>query len=241
MRKLFIVLVLLFVLFCCTENTEKGSGGSSDLSTSPTNQEDSTDIENIDGKDYTVVCNEELQVIPMVEPIAMKLLKNISFGRKLYAVYPAAVDPEVALYDWKYVGRFYSQNSHDYISSVRYQEKETFDVVSAMAGKGVIVAPQIMAAKFRVTLTHYSENSNSLRVFVRAKGSSDDWKIIILSTVGQTAYVFVETNELGELEFYFEENSHYDWIDDEFAEPGYHYYGFVEATCEIERTYLPFK
>jgi hypothetical protein len=109
-----------------------------------------------------------------------------------------------------------------------------------MAIKGVIVAPQILTAKFRVTLTHYSENSNPMSVYVRAKGSVDAWKAVNLSGVG-TDYIYVETNEFGELEYYVEESSHFDWIDDELADPGFHYFGFIEANIEIEQVYLPFK
>ena len=123
---------------------------------------------------------------------------------------------------------------------MKYDEIETFNTITEMANKSIIVTPQILTAKFRVTLTHYSENSNMLQVYVRAKDSSDEWKTITLSGVG-TDYVYVETNATGELEYYLDESSFRDWIDDEKAKPGVHVYGFVEANIEIDQVYLPLK
>jgi hypothetical protein len=229
MRKLFILLVIIFTVFSCTENGTSGGGtGSSGSSKSS------------EVIDENIVCDKSLKVLPIDKPIAMIIKEHLSFGRKLYAVYPARVDPVTALENYTYDGVYYAQNTHDYETSVKYDVIETFDTITEMAKKGVIVAPQILTAKFRVTLTHYSENSNALYVYVRAKGSSDEWKTIILGGVG-TNYVYVETNATGELEYYVEESSFRDWIDDETAEPGVHVWGFVEANIEIEQVYLPFK
>ena len=229
MRKFFILLVIIFTVFSCTENgTSGGRSGSSGS------------LKSDEVIDENIVCNQSLKVLPIDKPIAMIIKEHLSFGRKLYAVYPAWVNPADALENYTYDGRYYSQNTHDYATSVKYNVIETFDTITEMAKKSIIVAPQVLTAKFRVTLTHYSENSNPLQVFVRAKGSSDEWRVIILGGVG-TTYEYVSTNANGELEYYVEESSHYDWIDDEYAEPGVHIYGFVEANIEIEQVYLPFE
>lgn len=234
MKKIIIlILIIIFMLTSCTEKSETSDGGSGDSKSTVNSVID-------DG----IICNQSLQVLPIEESIVMKFFRKLEFGQKVYAVYPAAVDPLVALEDYTYgdgsSSRFYAENTHDYVTSVKYDVIETFDAISAMAGKGVIVAPQILTAMFRVTLTHYSENANPLQVFVRAKGSIGEWKSIILSDVG-TDYVYVETNAIGELEYYIQESSYYDWIDDEFAEPGFHVYGYAEAYIEVERVYEPFE
>ena len=169
----------------------------------------------------------------------MKFLRNLSFGQKAYAVYPASVDPLVALDDYTYQGKYYAQNTHDYLTSVKYNVIETFDTITAMASKGVIVTPQILTVKFRVTLTHYSENSNILQVYVRAKDSDNEWKIVMLNGVG-TDYIFVGTDESGRLEYYLEESAFYDYKDDETGEEWYHCYGYVKANIQIDQVYLPF-
>lgn len=228
MKKLFILLVIIFTVFSCTENGTSG-GGSGNSGDSKSNE-----------VDKNIVCDQSLKVLPIDKPIAMIIKEHLSFGRKLFAVYPARVDPLVALENYTYDGVYYAQNTHDYVPSVKYDEIETFNTITEMAKKSVIVTPQILTAKFRVTLTHYSENSNALFVYVRAKGSVDEWKVIMLDGIG-TDYVYVETNATGELEYYLDESSFRDWIDDETAEPGVHVYGFVEANIEIDQVYLPFK
>lgn len=227
MKKLAIILLLVLVFACNQPDNTKGNVnvGSSKSSVKT---------------DDNIVCDEALKVLPIDKPIVMMIQEKLSFGKKLYAVYPARVNPVTALENYTYDGRYYSQNTHDYEISVKYNVIETFNTISAMATKGVIVTPQILTAKFRVTLTHYSENSNPLWVYVRAKGSLDEWKTISLGGIG-TDYIFVETNEFGELEYYVEESSHFDWKDDETGEEWYHNYGYVEANIEVEKVYLPFK
>jgi hypothetical protein len=226
MKKLFVVFLL--VLFACALQNDGESGRSNGSSKSSVKT------------DSNIVCNKTLKVLPIDKPIVMKIQEIFPFGQKLYAEYPARVDPVTALENYTYDGRYYSQNTHDYLASIKYDVIETFNTITEMAKRGVIVAPQILTAKFRVTLTHYSENSNALEVYVRAKGSLDEWKTINLGGIG-TDYIYVETNNFGELEYYVEESSHFDWRDDEFAEPGYHCYGWVEANIEIDQVYLPFK
>lgn len=225
MKNLFILLVMFFILTSCGTNDNKVGSGKS---------------ESISVADDQIVCSESLKVLPIDKPIAMKIQEFIPFGRKLWAVYPARVDPAVALENYTYDGIYYAQNTHDYLTSVKYDVIETFDTIAEMAKKGVIVTPQILAAKFRVTLTHYSENSNPLHVYVRAKGSSDAWEVITLSGVG-TTYIFIETNSNGELEYYVEESAFFDYKDDETGEEWYHCYGYVEANIEVEQVYLPFE
>lgn len=227
MKKLIVVLlVVIFMLTSCGENGNKvGSGGVS---------------ESMGIIDNQIICDKSLKVLPIDKPIVMKIQERLSFGRKLYAVYPARTDPVEDLERYTYDGRYSAENTHDLPTSIKHNVIETFDVISEMAKKGVVVTPQVLATKFRVTLTHYSENSNPLQVYVRAKGSADEWKIITLGGVG-TTYEFVETNANGELEYYLEESSYYDWIDDETAEPGFHVYGYIEANIEIDEVYLPFK
>ncbi len=226
MKKLIIIMMLVLV-FACQEQTNdsKGSNGNSNKSSVKTD---------------TIVCNKALKVLPIDKPIAMKIQEYISFGRKLYAEYPARVDPITALENYTYDGRYYSQNTHDYEPSIKYNVIETFDTIAEMTTKGIVVVSQILTAKFRVTLTHYSENSNQLQVYVRAKGSIDEWKVLSLGGVG-TTYEYVSTNEFGELEYYVEESSHFDWKDDILGEEWYHCYGYVEARIEVEQVYLPFK
>jgi len=230
MKKISILFVVLFVLFSCTEGTNDSKSSSS--------SNDKSEVEE------GVVCGETLSVLPIQETVAMKFLRTFTIGRQAYAVYPAAVDPTKALNDYTYGDTvnslFYAQNTHDYLTSVKYNEVETFDTIAEMAKKSVIVTPQVLTAKFRVTLTHYSENSNALQVYVRAKGSSDEWKVITLNGVG-TDYCYVETNASGELEYYVVESSYYDWIDDEHANPGVHIYGYVKANLKVDGVYLPFK
>src|SRR4030042_542253 len=226
MKKL-IIIILLVIFFACTMQENGTNGGSSGSSKSSVKT------------DSNIVCNKALKVLPIDKPIAMKIQEYLSFGRKLYAEYPARVDPVIALENYTYDGIYYAQNTYGYETSIKHNVIETFDTIAEMATKGIVVIPQILTAKFRVTLTHYSNNSNSLYVYVRAKGSSDAWKIIILGGVG-TTYEYVSTNANGELEYYVEESSYYDWKDDILGDPEYHNYGWVEAHIEVEQVYLPF-
>jgi hypothetical protein len=226
MKKIIFIL-LLVLIFCCTEQGGSSGGGSKRSSKSSV-------------KSDNIVCDKILKVLPIDKPIVMRIQERLSFGMKLYAEYPARVNPATALENYTYDGIYFAQNTHDYETSIKYDVIEIFDTITEMAKKGIVVTPQILTAKFRVTLTHYSANSNSLQLYVRAKGSSDEWKIITLSGLG-TDYIFVETNEFGELEYYVEESSYFDWKDDVLGDPEYHNYGWVEANIKVYQVYLPFK
>lgn len=199
-RFIIFILVLFFILISCSENGTTTNGNSKDSIVSIFTKPD---------------LSEKVQIFPIQESYAQRLLKSISFGRKIYAFVP--VDPAKALTDWE-KGCMYKKNSHEWDQSVKYQEINYLDVG---AEYGI---DEKLFVNVCVDVTDYSENANPIQIYVRAKDSSNEW-IILYPTLDNDDSKIVVTNENGELEWYANNSSYYDWIDPEHAEPGVHVYG----------------
>lgn len=204
MKNLFIILlVAIFILLSCTENSENSGGGSSGGNSGITSIFSKPEL------------SDKVQIFPIQESYTQRLLKSISFGRKMYAIVP--VEPTKALTDWDN-GCMYAENSFEYELSVKYQEINYLDVG---AEYGI---DEKLFVNVCVDVIDYSENANPIVVYVRAKGSSGTWTVITPTLDVDDAKIVV-TNENGELEWYANNSSYYDWIDPEHAEPGVHVYG----------------